>query len=283
MNKILLTLTGIFFFIKLSSQAPLGTWTSYLPYNKAQSLAIQDQKIFCSTSGGMFYFNTGDNSIQKFSKEDGLSDFEISALGYSKEVGILIIAYANANLDLVDGKEIYNISDIERKQILGDKKIYAIHFIGNDAFLACGFGIVKLDLEKREIRETYLIGDQGTQVKVNGLTHLGTDLYAATEQGLFRASLDAPNLIDFNNWHKINELPEGGFSFSSITATQNKVFVNLVNSTADQDIIYSYDGISWQVFQDFGSSLVTHLSSNGQNLVICEGKYVQIIRRIRKS
>ncbi len=263
--------------LKVSSQAPLGTWTSYLPYNNAFSLAITDHRIFCSTTGGLFYYDLRDNSVEKFTKENGLSDFEISSLGYSQETGTLIIAYADANVDLIVDNQIYNLPDINRKQLLGDKEINDIHFIGNNAYLACGFGIVKLDLIKREIRETYLIGDQGLQIKINSITHLGDNLYAATDQGLFTASLSNPNLIDFNNWHKINEIPGSGYRFTSCTVAGNKIFVNLESDNASQELLYVYDGYTWQLFQNYESSVVTHLSSSGNNLIVSSGNSVQVI------
>ncbi len=277
MKKTILTLTGIYIFLSVLPQAPLGTWTSYLPYNKAFSLAITEHRIFCSTHGGMFYYDDQDHSIQKFSKEDGLSDFEISTLAYSEETGNLIIAYTNANIDLVKGNQIYNIPDIKRKQIIGDKNIYDIHFIGTDAYLACGFGIVRLDLTKREIRETYLIGDQGMQLKINALTNYGNDIFAATDEGLYSANLEDQNLIDYNNWHKINSLPSSGFRCTALASTDNLVYVNLLSSQGDLDQVYVLRDDAWELFQDYASTIVNNLSAEGKNLVVCAGQTVQVI------
>ncbi len=277
MKKSILTLAGLVALMNLSAQAPLGTWTSYLPYNNALSLAVTDDRVFCSTRGGMFYYSISDNSIDRFSKEDGLSDFEISDLGYSEESKTLIVAYTNANIDLIAGNRIYNIPDIKRKQILGDKKINDIHFTGNDAYLACGFGIVKLDLLRREIRETYLIGNQGMQVGINSVTNQSDNIYAATDLGLYSASLSGQNLIDFNNWHLITEIPLSGYRYTSLAATETRVYANLTSSKGDHDVVYVFDGISWKPFKDYGSSIVTRLSSSGKELIVCAGGSVQVL------
>jgi hypothetical protein len=124
----------------LAGQGALGTWTSYMPYTNAKVIADADGKIFCSTEGGLFYFNRQDNSINKIGREDGLSGIGISTIGYSEQTRILVIAYEDANIDLIYDNQILNISDIKRKQILGDKKIYSIFFRDELAYLACGFG-----------------------------------------------------------------------------------------------------------------------------------------------
>ena len=279
MKKTFLSLAGLFLFTVIFAQAPLGTWTSYLPYNNALNLAVAGQRVFCSTTGGMFYYDQRDNSVEKFSRENGLSDFEISALGYSPENDLLLIAYSNANLDFIQGKEIYNLPDIKRKQILGDKRIYDIHFNGDYVYLACGFGIVKVDLKKKEIKETYFIGDGGSPLKVNSLTSFGSYLYAATDIGLFRGSLNNVNLIDYSNWQKITGIPVSDYRFTSITASPDNIFVNMVSQDGARDMVYFFDGTDWQLFQNYESNIVSNLSINGTSLVVCAGRNVQVIEK----
>ncbi len=116
-NKILVILFGLSILPVLSGQKPIGTWTSYLPYGNASKLVVAENKIYCSTNGGVFYYDKSDNSMHKLSREDGLSDTEVSALGYSAESKTVILAYANANIDLIRGNNIFNIPDIKNKQI----------------------------------------------------------------------------------------------------------------------------------------------------------------------
>ncbi len=67
----------------------------------------------------------------------------------------------NANIDLVDvaNNVINNVPDIKIKPIIGEKKINKILFLNKKAYLSCGFGIVVMDLVKKEIKETYIIGE----------------------------------------------------------------------------------------------------------------------------
>lgn len=141
------------------SQIPVGSWRSHLPFAEASKVAKAENKVYCSTSGGLFYYNLKDNSINKVSKEDGLSDSEVTAIAYSKETRTLIIAYQTGNIDLITNSTIFNISYIKNKLLPGDKSINDICLDGGTAYLACGFGIVLLNLEKKEISETFFIGE----------------------------------------------------------------------------------------------------------------------------
>ena len=75
------------------AQIPNGSWRDHLPYSSAKKIAEIDGKIYCATNGGMFSYNTSDNSLQRYSKVNGLSDIDISTFGYSEETKTLVVAY----------------------------------------------------------------------------------------------------------------------------------------------------------------------------------------------
>ena len=51
-----------------------------------------------------------------------------------------------------------------------------------------GWELLYCDGERYEIKDSWLIGNGGNQVKVNGLTSDGNFFYAATEEGLKKSS-----------------------------------------------------------------------------------------------
>ena len=115
----------------------------------------------------------------RISKCTGLSDIGYNDIGYDERRNNLIICYSNSNVDIYNDASVYNIPDIKRKNISGDKNIYAVTIDTNVAYLACGFGIVVLDLVKLEIKDTYIIGPAGTSVKVNRVILNDGFIYAA--------------------------------------------------------------------------------------------------------
>ena len=67
--------------------------------------------------------------------------------------------------------------------------------------------INNLDLIKKEIRDTYYVGDEGSLYEINGCAFLGDSIIVATNQGLFFANKNSQNLSDYNNWNIYSEQP----------------------------------------------------------------------------
>jgi len=278
MSRILLLILLISFGLQGMAQKRIGTWRSHLPYENASKLILAGEKVYCITDGGLFYYDQSDKSVEKLSKENGLSDTEISALGYSEKHGITILAYVNSNIDLIQGNTIINFPDIMRKQILGDKRIYSVMINDNSAYLCTGFGIVVLNLESLEITETYIIGESGTQIKVNEIAFDGQYLFAATDQGIYKADTDAPNLQDYQYWQRITEFPDYNGVFNAIVRVDDRVYACNKSTNADSDIIYFWDGLSWSVFPPFNNDECFHLSAWNRDLVITTRYNIKIYK-----
>ena len=99
-----------------------------MSYSEATKIAISNERVFCATEGGLFYYDLQDNSVNKFSGANELSDFGIKTIAYSEENQVLVVAYKNSNIDLVYESRVVNLSDIKRKQITGDKTVNQIFY-----------------------------------------------------------------------------------------------------------------------------------------------------------
>ncbi len=233
---------------------PIGQWRHHLPNNTIISLAELPNKIIGANPYGLMIYNKNDNSIERFNKVHGLSDFGVSKIKYISEKELLFIAYKNGNIDLKQNNKVYNIPDIKRASIIGSKKINKVVIDDNTAYLATGFGIVNLNLSDFSIRDTYYIGPEGSQIYVNDLLHTDDYIYAATNGGVYKADTDAPNLADFNYWNRIEELPDAFGNYNYVTSLDNYVFTNLTvtNNNNTSDTLYFYDGDQWNVFRPDG-------------------------------
>ena len=271
--------------MKIESQIASGAWRDHLPYSHADKLAEFDNRIFCSTLDGSLYsYNLKDKTLKKHSKANGLSDAEISTIGASDITGTLFIGYTNGNIDLVRNDSVYNVPDIKRKMINGEKIINNVFFHGQYAYLACGFGIVLFDLARREIKDTYFFGTNGSQIFVNAITSDGTHLYAATKQGIYRADLNDPNLLDFNAWHHITSLPNPDGSYRFLAWYNNTMITVTRDPVTGSGNIITFDESGWQVwdksytdvfdylgeqqgFLKFSSSGVSKVYGDQENLI----------------
>jgi ligand-binding sensor domain-containing protein len=236
-------------FSGMSQDLTLGQWRVHLPFIKARAVAKADDRIYCASDRGLFYYSQNDNSVEPLSKISGLSELNVSTLGYNQNTSTLLIAYSNANIDLLVGNKIYNLSDIKRKNLTGDKNIYAVTFRNNFAYLSCGFGIVVVDLARREIKDTYIIGPGGTTIRVFDIDFLGNTVFAATESGVFTADINNSNLGFYDNWTL--SLPDNGNAgdYNIIETFGNQVFVNYAKPNAiganSTDEGFVFNGSAW--------------------------------------
>ncbi|MDO9261848.1 MAG: hypothetical protein Q7U08_07905, partial [Flavobacteriaceae bacterium] len=67
-------------------------------------------------------------------------------------------------------------------------------------YISTSFAIVVFDLQKLEFGETFFIANNASMTKVNQTEIFQNMIYAATENGIYKASVNNPNLIDFNQW-----------------------------------------------------------------------------------
>lgn len=230
------------------SQPVIGEWTDYQSYASAKNVVDTGDKVYCVTEGGLFSYNKTDNSIQKMSGINGLSDVGVQRLAYSKENNLLLIAYQNANIDLLIGNTIYNISDIKRKQISANKTINNVMFSGKLAYVACGFGIVVINLERKEIKDSYFIGDGGDYLNVQDIATDGTFLYAATVSGIYKANASEPNLQNYNNWVRQTNIPHPDQKFNAIEFFNGHIIANYNTPKWAEDEMYQLNGDIWTPF-----------------------------------
>jgi len=247
-RKFILLLILLFVVLQNFAQRAKGTWQDYLSYATATKIALANDKVFCVTNGGLFFYDTQDNSVNKLSGEVNLSDFGIKTIAYSNENKVLIVAYENSNIDLVYESGVINLSAIKRKQITGDKSINNITFIGNEAYLSCSFGIVVLNLERNEVKNTYIIGADGAFLRVNDVENYGNFIYAATDNGILYADINEENLLDFQKWEKDENIPNADKKFSQLAIHAGKLIANYTPDEYNQDKLYVLDGNNWNTY-----------------------------------
>ena len=206
MNKKILTII-LFLIIQVvafHSQAAIGDWKAYMAYHDVQEIEQAGNLVFVQASNGLYIYNKNDQSIQTFSKVDYLSDCNISHIAYNKSTKRLVIIYSNGNIDLmnINNYEVTNLSDYYNTFTSENKTVNDIYTYGNYAYLSTGFGIVKLNVSKTEISDTYNLGFKVDWCEING-----NKIYAYSQTNGKYTALLSDNLSDKNKWNK-----EGGYS-----------------------------------------------------------------------
>lgn len=247
----------------------VGQFSDHLPYNEGNSLCISNDKVYVISGQGLFTYDLADNSIETLSKVNKLSDLGASSISYSQKHDVVIIGYSTGNIDLIINNQVLNIPDIKRTPIQGFKSINEIYIQGDFAFLSTGFGIVQLDIQRQEIKETFLIGDDGTNVFINDLTFFQDTIYAVTNKGVYLAPENSSNLSDFQNWKKLKYYSES--SINQVESNQSTLLLNISTEAYNADTMVSYDGNDWKnfSFEGYGHEDVKNINFDKEKWLIC--------------
>jgi len=226
----------------MQGQTPVGSWSDHLIYNTAKSVAVGTEEVYASTGSSIIVYNKEFAELKKMSRINGLTETGISTIAWSEENNALIIGYTSTNVDLLENKIIYNIPDISRKYIPGKKEINRIRTNGKFAYLACSFGIVVVDIIKKEIYDTWKPGTGSENAEVWDIAFGSGKIYAATGMGIFSADLSNPGLSYSGNWNLMNILPNPGGKYTTLIFSGNKLYVNRSDPSSGGDSVYVIDG-----------------------------------------
>ena len=182
----------------------VGTWKNYLAYSDVQWVEEGGNKLYVLASNSLYTYNKNDQSIKTYDKVNGLSDTDIRFIAWNKTARRLVIIYSNNNIDLLDDRgNVTNVPDYYLKTTMADKTVNGIDMSGVYCYLSTGFGLVKLNVAKAEISDSYNLS-----FPVNYSYIEGGYIYAASQSnGLYRAALSA-NLLDRNNWTSVGTYVE---------------------------------------------------------------------------
>jgi ligand-binding sensor domain-containing protein len=277
MKRFLFVIPFLLLSLNGRTQVKVGEWQDQLAFGQAISLVESKGIIWCATRSGLFSYDPLSGETSKWSKINGLSDVEIACLAFSEEHNTLIIAYANSNLDLLRNNQIINIPDIKRKPITGSKRINSIQVDGNEALLSCGFGIIRLNLLKNEVSSTYYIGPGGSHIEVYETLFFHYDsIFAATSQGIFKASKYDPDLENYRNWHPVTGQPFKGEPFNHMAYDGSTLWASHLSQGSGIDSIFTYNGYQWNWYPRYYND-IRRMRFIGDQLVVVSSYQVNFL------
>lgn len=236
-------------------------WKGYFSYNDVKDISQSPTQFFAASENALFSQNLNTNELKTTNTVDGLSGQTISSIYYSPTFNKTLIGYENGLLIVVnesDGK-IKKIVDIINKQLPPNlKKIN--HFTENDgiAYLSCDFGIVQFNLSTLLFGDTYFIGYNGDEIRVNQTAIFNGFIYAScTYNGIRRANIESENLINFSEWTEINP-----GAWNGIAKVGNELVAMNANGNLNR-----FNGTNFQSFIQFPQTSID-LRANEDQLAI---------------
>ena len=216
------------FFKPLQAQlqlGPIGSWRAHFSNESIQQIVKGDQ-IYVAAANQIIQIDAN-KQTNYLNTTTGLHATGIHKIAWHPIENQLVIAYKNSQIDIVKGDQVTLIDDIQLTNLYSDKKINDLLVFNNNAYLSCNFGIVIIDLLKKEIKSTIFPNNNRQSVKVLQTIPYQNKLLALTENGIWSTILGQNN-----NWSQENTMGISGIK--NMFVFKNQLYFN------NQQKIYPY-------------------------------------------
>ena len=194
----------LFYTYALYSQS--AGWSSFYSFDQITGVhSGSDGQVYGVAENSVFSYDPSANEVVPITTVDGLLGDEIGALAVNDN--FMIVGYDSGMLgihNLLDRSVILD-SSIQRNLSINpsDKTIHSFLLQDQTLYLSAGYGISIYDLSTNRFMDSYFFGVDNSKIQVNQTALVGEYLYAATEEGLYKANTSDPNLVLESAWNKI--------------------------------------------------------------------------------
>lgn len=229
------------------AQVAIGEWRDHNSFVGARQVCAGEERVYAATRMALFYYDREEYATYPLTKRTGLTDVGVGTMALDDQTGSVVVAYANSALDIRQGGEVSHIADIRYSSISGDKKIYHVRFNNRRAYLATGFGIVVVDLARKEIEETYYLGPNGTAATVYDVAFTDSLIVAATPEGLLSAPKGSSRLRIADIWQCDSLSPLVGLSVRTLEVSRGRLVAAACHDNPDSmTVFFQHDDGSWE-------------------------------------
>lgn len=211
--------------------APYDGWHAYVSHKNIIEISGLGDSIYAITDGGLIRYNVADTSIATYTRVDGLSSVDATALLADPVTRRVFIGFKDGMINYLDAEgQFHYVTDIHRNEQFTTKGIN--HFYASEGLLyvATDFGVVVYDILAKETRYAVTkVANNATGLSVKAVTKADGRLWISMGSlGVWSADLSATNLTLPGIWRAESQqqgLPAGTSSF--ICANQDLLFAQV--------------------------------------------------------
>ena len=216
-----------------------GEWQTIRSYNGITSIIPSKEKVYVVANGGMYSYDKKTKEVKPLSTLDGLSASAIEMVEYVESTKTLFIIHSDMTIDLVVEGMTFSDESIKDSEISG-KKVNNLKVDGDNVYISLDAGIVVYNTKKREVSDTYIIGNDGEYEVVYQTIVFNNDIYALMadrshcSQRKIRVCKEGKNANDFNAWEPV-ALP--------ITCPVDSVVVKTMDCSSGHVLLLTSEGL----------------------------------------
>lgn len=199
-----------------------GTWKDYTNMETVEKIIIDNTSIWAATNGGFYNYDFTTNKFTKFTKSEGISSHNITAIALYKKK--LWLGTKEGFIDIYDPSNgsFKVISDIFRSDNTL-KSINDIEIKNDTVFVATDFGLSLIDANTFNFIETVVkFGNFPTEIRVNAV-RAGSQIFVATDRGVAKSNINSLNLSSPSSWENFPIDPSLLSNPSSSVKSLNKI------------------------------------------------------------
>ena len=257
------------------AQVAVGKWRDHLSYSSVYKVEAAGDRIYCSSYDALFYYDLDDHTVNRMNKTTTpqLSDIGVSTFACDARSNGVVVAYNNANIDIIRDDKVININDIKRSNIGGSKRVNNISFNNRKVYLSCAFGVVVIDMNRDEISETYYLGTEGSAMNVNDIAFTDSLIVAATDSGIYTAPKGSAMLGVYSTWHRDNSTLLAGQCVTRLGTDNGGRLLVLARGESDTTL---YVETGAMAFAPFLSGDIESFKVCQYGLVVCRSNKVEV-------
>lgn len=259
--------------VESEDEGLIGNWRLYPSFSTVADVVCSPTEVYGLANGHLFSVNRNTREIKTYDKTDGLSGSTISHFQYDNATRQLALYYANGMLDVILDNKLYPMQDLYLKASDIDIAANQLYVGDGHLYLAMNFGIVDVNLQKREVANTYYIGHNASNVQVLSITSSQDSLFALSKDTLYSVSKSS-NMVDFTQWkrRRLDGLKNpsnlmfyrgdlylfaDSMLLRSEAGTWEKIGTQLNNASCRNDVLLAYSNVKGIVTLDEKDNLVT--------------------------
>lgn len=251
------------------SLSAVGTWKNFTSMKEVRSLTRDGVTYWAATSGGLFGWNSSNNSYQRYTNAEGLQSTDLTALGIDHDGNIwtgtstgLIHVYSQRN-----GTWRYVLDILNTNQT--NKRINSFTMLGDTVLICTEFGLSVFRSNRFEFGDTYTrFGSlQGNiRVAVTSAVVFNDSVWLTVSDGnvtrVAVAGLATPNLLPPESW-SLQVVGDAAVVPRQLAVFNGKLYAG--TSTG----IFVYASGSWNTVPALSGQNVVAIKSSTTLLSVC--------------